>query len=44
MIRDEQVRLLWKKMAEGMTQEAAAAAVGISERSARKWQLGPLPS
>lgn len=29
---------------EGKTQEAAAAAAGMSERSARKWEQGPLPS
>ncbi len=28
----------------GKTQEAAAAAAGISVRTARKWQSGPLPS
>lgn len=44
MVRDEQVRLLRKKMTEGLTQEAAAAAAGMSERTARKWQEGPLPS
>lgn len=31
-------------MAEGLTQEAAAAATGMCERSARRWQSGPLPS
>lgn len=29
---------------QGKTQEAAAAAAGMSERTARKWQDGPLPS
>ncbi len=29
---------------EGKTQEAAAAAAGMSVRSARKWEHGPLPS
>ena len=29
---------------EGKTQEAAAAAAGMSVRSARSWQRGPLPS
>ena len=29
---------------EGKTQETAAARAGISVRSARKWQSGPLPS
>lgn len=31
-------------MAEGLTQQAAGAAAGMCERSARKWQDGPLPS
>lgn len=31
-------------MKEGMKQVAAAAAAGMSERAARKWQAGPLPS
>lgn len=31
-------------MKEGMKQTAAAAAAGMSERAARKWQAGPLPS
>ena len=43
MHRDAQVRLLRQKMKEGLTQEAAAAAVGMSVRSARKWQRGSLP-
>lgn len=43
MVRDAQVRLLRKKMAEGLTQEAAAAAAGMSERTARTWQRGPFP-
>ena len=29
---------------EGKTQETAAAMAGMSVRSARKWQDGPLPS
>ena len=29
---------------EGKTQETAAAKAGMSVRSARKWQCGPLPS
>lgn len=44
MVRDAQVRLLRKKMAEGLTQEAAATAAGMSVRTARTWQEGPLPS
>ena len=31
-------------MNQGKTQEAAAAAAGMSVRAARKWQTGPLPS
>jgi hypothetical protein len=44
MVTDEQVRLLRKKRMEGMTHEAAGAAAGMSERTARTWQQGPLPS
>lgn len=44
MVTDAQVRLLRRKRMEGKTQEAAAAAAGMSERSARKWDQGPLPS
>lgn len=44
MVRDEQVRKLRQKMANGMTQEAAAAATGMSVRTARTWQQGPLPT
>ena len=29
---------------EGKTQQTAAAVAGMRERSARKWQCGPLPS
>ena len=29
---------------EGKTQETSAAMAGMSQRSARKWQCGPLPS
>lgn len=43
-ITDEQVRLLRRKLMEDRTQEAAAAAAGMSERSARNWKEGPLPS
>ena len=41
---DQQVRLLRQKRMEGKTQQTAAAVAGMSERSARKWQCGPLPS
>jgi transposase InsO family protein len=44
MVRDEQVRLLRTKMNEGTKQQTAAAAAGMCERSARRWQDGPLPS
>jgi hypothetical protein len=44
MVTDAQVRLLRKKMAEGKTIAAAAAAAGISERSAYAWKAGALPS
>ena len=44
MVTDAQVRLLRQKRMENKTQEAAAAAAGMSVRSARKWQDGPLPS
>lgn len=44
MLNDAQVRLLRHKRMEGKTQEAAAAAAGISVRSARTWETGPLPS
>ena len=41
---DKQVRLLRQKRVEGKTQQTAAAVAGMSERSARKWRCGPLPS
>src|SRR5262245_49413653 len=45
MLSDRQVGLLRKKVAQGKTVEAAAAAAGISERSAYSWKNpGPLPS
>src|ERR1700677_5227167 len=43
MFTDAQVRLLRRKMAEGKTIVAAAAAAGVSERSAYAWKRGPLP-
>jgi hypothetical protein len=43
MVTDEQVRLLRTKMAEGKTIASAAAAAGISERSAYTWKQGALP-
>jgi hypothetical protein len=44
MVTNEQVRLLRQKRMNGKTQEAAAAAAGMSVRTARKWESGPLPS
>lgn len=44
MVTDAQVRLLRQKMAEGKTQEAAAASAGMGVRTARSWQDGPLPA
>lgn len=44
MVTDQQVRRLRQKLMEGKTQQAAAAAAGMSERTARSWQRGPLPS
>ena len=44
MVTDTQVRLLRQKMADGKTQEAAAASVDICVRTARNWQSGLLPS
>jgi len=44
VVKDEQVRKLRQRMAEGLSQEAAAAKAGMSVRSARKWQKGPLPT
>ena len=44
MVTDAQVRLLRRKLMEDKTQVAAAAAAGMSARSARKWQEGPQPS
>jgi hypothetical protein len=44
MVTDEQVRLLRQKRMKGKSQEAAAAAAGMSVRTARKWESGALPS
>jgi transposase InsO family protein len=44
MHTDKQVRLLRRKLMEGKTQQAAAAAADMSERSARTWTEGELPS
>lgn len=44
MLTDAQVGLLRRKLMQGKTQEAAAAAADMSERSAGTWKAGPLPS
>jgi hypothetical protein len=44
MVTDAQVRLLRKKLKDGKPVPAAAAAAGMSERSAHNWKDGPLPS
>ena len=44
MVTDAQVRLLRQKRMEGKTQEAAAAAAGMSVRTARSWEQGLLPA
>ena len=43
MVTDASVRLLRKKMAEGKTVMAAAAAAGMGERSAYIWKRTGLP-
>jgi len=44
MMTDAQVRLMRQKRMEGKTQESAAAAANMSERTAREWESGPMPS
>ena len=44
MVTDQQVVLLRQRRMEGKTQQTSAAMAGMSVRSARKWQCGPLPS
>lgn len=44
MVTDAQVRRLREKRMDGKTLEAAAAAAGMCERTARRWQEGPWPS
>lgn len=44
MVTDAQVRLMRQKRMDGKTQEAAAAAADMSERTARTWEKGALPS
>lgn len=44
MVTDSQVRALRKARAEGKTQAEAARMAGMSTRTARKWEVGQLPS
>jgi len=44
MVTDSQVRLLRQKLMQGKKQITAAAAAGMSERTARTWKEGLLPS
>jgi hypothetical protein len=44
MVTDAQVRLMRQKRMDGKTQAAAAAASSMSLRTAREWDMGPMPS
>src|SRR3954447_54415 len=44
MVTDAQVRLMRQKRMDGKSQAAAAAASGMSLRTAREWDAGPAPS
>src|SRR5215213_6920290 len=44
MVTDAQVRLMRQRRMDGKTQAAAAAASGMSLRTAREWDAGPVPS
>jgi hypothetical protein len=44
MVSDGQVRLMRQKRMDGKTQAVAAASAGMSERTARTWDVGTLPS
>ena len=44
MVTDSQVKLLRRKLMQGKTLVAAAAAAGMCERSARRWKEGLVPS
>ena len=44
MVTDAQVRRLREKRMDGNTLGAAAAAAGMCERTARRWQDGPVPA
>src|SRR6267143_3891168 len=44
MVTDAQVRLMRQKRMDGKTLEVAAAGSGMSLRTAREWETGPVPS
>jgi hypothetical protein len=44
MVSDRQVKRLRKKLMEGKALSSAAVSCGMSERTARKWKQGELPS
>jgi hypothetical protein len=44
MVTDQQVMRYRKKLRTGKTREAAAAAAGMTAKTARKWEDGSLPS
>ena len=44
MLTDRQVVLMRQKLMRGKTQQAAAAAADMSEKSVRNWKRGSLPS
>ena len=44
MVTDQQVLLLRRRIMEGKSQQASAAAAGMSASSAHRWRSGPLPS
>lgn len=44
MVNDKQVALYRKHRAKGKSQEAAATRAGMTAKTARKWEVGPLPS
>lgn len=44
MVTDRQVLKYRKKLERGLTREKAALAAGVTEKTARRWEDGPLPS
>src|SRR4051812_7220687 len=44
MVTDAQVRLLRQRRLQGKSDEAAAAAAGMTLPTARRWRSGPMPS